>query len=124
MKRDIDRDIGFADVINLMLAVWLFLSPWIAGFADKVVAASTAWLTAIVIAVVAIAALARLAEWEEWINLALGIWLLVSPWVIGVASIQGAMMSLLLTGIAVAALAALEIWMLHRPPPRLTESRR
>lgn len=118
------REVGFADVINLMLAVWLFLSPWIAGFAGMVVGASTAWLTAIAIAVVAIAALARLAEWEEWINLALGIWLLISPWAIGIASIQGAMMSLLLTGIAVAALAALEIWMLHRPPPRLTESTR
>lgn len=117
------RDIGFADVINLMLAVWLFLSPWLAGFTGVTVAAATAWLTAIAIAIVAIAALARLAEWEEWINLVLGIWLLVSPWVIGVASIQGAMMSLLLTGVAVAALAALEIWMLHRPP-RLTESRR
>lgn len=114
------KDAGFADVINLILAIWLFLSPWVVGFAGLMPAAWTAWLTAIAIAIFAIAALSAFAEWEEWINLILGVWLLVSPWVVGVAAMHGAMLTLFLTGIAVAVLAALELWMLHRTPPRLT----
>lgn len=114
------KDIGFADVINLILAIWLFLSPWIVGFAGLMPAAWTAWLTAIAIAIFAIAALAAFAEWEEWINLILGLWLAVSPWAVRVASNHATTMVLSLTGIAVAVLAALELWMLHRTPPRLT----
>ena len=114
------KDIGFADVINLILAIWLFLSPWIVGFAGLMPAAWTAWLTAIAIAIFAIAALAAFAEWEEWINLVLGFWLVVSPWAVHAASNHAATMVLSLTGIAVAGLAALELWMLHRTPPRLT----
>jgi len=116
------KDVGFADVINLILAIWLFLSPWIVGFAGLIPAAWTAWATAVAIAIFAIAALAAFAEWEEWINLILGLWLVVSPWVVHVAATQGAKLTLFLTGIAVAALAALELWMLHRTPPRLTAS--
>jgi hypothetical protein len=116
------KDIGFADVINLILAIWLFLSPWIVGFTGLTPAAWTAWLTAIAIAIFAIAALAAFAEWEEWISLVLGLWLAVSPWVVHVASNHAATMVLSLTGIVVAVLAALELWMLHRTPPRLTAS--
>ncbi len=114
------KEVGFADVINLILAIWLFLSPWIVGFTGLMPAAWTAWLTAIAIAIFAIAALAAFAEWEEWINLVLGLWLVVSPWAVHVASNHAATMVLSLTGVAVAVLAALELWMLHRTPPRLT----
>ena len=69
------RNEAFADVINLILAAWLFLSPWIVGFSGVMPAAWVAWLTGIAIGVFAIAALSAFAEWEEWINLILGLWL-------------------------------------------------
>jgi hypothetical protein len=108
------------DVINLLLAVWLFLSPWIVGFAGLMPAAWTAWLSAIAIGVFAVAALAAFAEWEEWINLALGLWVLISPWVVRISTDQPAMLTLFLTGAAVAVVAAVELWILHRSPPRMT----
>ena len=87
------------DVLNLILAIWLFLSPWIVGFAGLMPAAWTAWLSAIAIAVFAIAALSAFAEWEEWINLILGIWVLISPWVVGVSADKAPTVVLFLTGL-------------------------
>lgn len=114
------RNTMVGDVLNLIVAAWLFLSPWIVGFADVTAASWTAWLSAIAIAVFAIAALAAFAEWEEWINLALGVWVLISPWIVGVSGQQAPTLVLFLTGLVVAVIAAIEIWMLHRTPPRMT----
>src|SRR5437868_11382648 len=66
------------DVVNLVLAAFLFLTPWIFGFVSDHAAAPNAWVSGFVIGVVAIAALTRFAEWEEWINLIFGLWVLVS----------------------------------------------
>lgn len=108
------------DVLNLILAVWLFLSPWIVGFAGTPPAAWVAWLSAIAIAVVSIAALSAFAEWEEWINLLLGIWVLLSPLVVHIRGQEPPTVVLFFTGLAVAIIAAIDLWMLHRtPPPRV-----
>src|SRR5262249_37568742 len=71
------------------------------------------------IALVAIAALAAFAAWEEWINLLLGLWVLVAPWALGFADNTGAMGNHVVVGIVVAALAAIELWLVHRRPPHV-----
>lgn len=114
------RNQAVGDVLNLILAIWLFLSPWIVGFTTLTPAAWTAWLSAIAIAVFAIAALSAFAEWEEWINLILGIWVLISPWVVRIAANEAPKVVLFLTGLAVAIIAAVELWIMHRVPPRAT----
>jgi hypothetical protein len=114
------RNQMIGDASNLVLAVWLFFSPWIVGFAGQTPAAWTAWLTAIAIGAFAIAALLAFAEWEEWINLALGLWAMVSPWVVGFSTNQPPTVVMFLTGLVVAAIAAIELWLLHRTPPRIT----
>jgi len=109
------------DVANLVLGAFLFCSPWMFGFdAGKV--SENAFVSGIVIAVLAIAALAAFAVWEEWLNLIVGLWVLISPWVLG---FQGttAMTVHVIVGAAVAILAAIEIWILSQNPPRLTTSR-
>ena len=109
------------DVANLILGAILLFSPWIFGFdAGKVT--QNAAITGIVIAVLAIAALAAYAVWEEWLNLIVGLWALVSPWVLG---FQGttAMKVHVTIGILVAVLAAIELWIMSQHPPRLTASR-
>src|SRR6202011_4700762 len=109
------------DVANLILGAVLFFSPWMFHF-DAGRASENANIAGIVIAVLAIAALAAFAVWEEWLNLVVGLWTLVSPWVLG---FQGttAMTVHVLIGAAVALLAAIEIWMITQNPPRLTTGR-
>ena len=109
------------DVANLILGAFLFVSPWIFGF-DAGRASENAIIAGIAIAVLAIAALAAFAVWEEWLNLIVGLWTLVSPWVLG---FQGttAMTVHVIVGAAVAILAAVELWLLSQHPPRLTTGR-
>jgi SPW repeat len=110
----------WCDVANLILGAVLFFSPWIFGF-DAGRASENAHIAGIVIAVLAIAALAAFAVWEEWLNLIVGLWTLVSPWVLGFQGTRAMTVSVAI-GIAVAILAAIELWIMSQNPPRLTAS--
>ncbi|SHG61075.1 SPW repeat protein [Bradyrhizobium erythrophlei] len=110
------------DVANLILGAILFFSPWMFGFeAGKT--SQNAFIAGIVIAVLAIAALAAFAVWEEWLNLIVGLWTLVSPWVLGFQGSGAATKVHVVIGAAVAILAALELWIMSQNPPRLTMNR-
>ena len=106
------------DVANLILGVILLASPWIFSFPSGA-ASQNAVISGIVIAAISIAALAAFTVWEEWLNLILGVWVLVSPWVLGFAGTT-AMHVHIVIGVIVAILAALEIWLLYQRPPRHT----
>jgi hypothetical protein len=108
------------DVLNLLLGAFLFLSPWIFGF-DSGMQTQNAVICGIIIAALSIAALSAFTEWEEWLNLIVGLWVFVSPWVLGFAGTTAATVHLII-GILVAAIAAIELWMTHNPG-RLTASR-
>jgi hypothetical protein len=112
----------WCDVANLILGAFLFFSPWIFGF-DAGTVSQNAYIAGIVIAVIAIGALAAFAVWEEWLNLIVGLWVLVSPWVLGFHGTTRPMAVHVVIGIAVAVLAAIEIWMTSQAPPRLTAGR-
>jgi hypothetical protein len=109
------------DVANLILGAVLFVSPWIFKF-DAGRPSENAYIAGIVIAVLAIAALAAFAVWEEWLNLIVGLWTLVSPWVLGFEGTK-AMTVTAVIGAVVAILAAVELWILSQNPPRLTAGR-
>ena len=109
------------DIANLFLGAILFFSPWIFGFADGA-QSQNAWVTGLVIAALSLAALSAFAVWEEWLNLIAGAWAIVSPWVLGFAGTT-AMTVHVAIGIIVAALAAIELWMMYQNPPRLTAGR-
>jgi hypothetical protein len=110
----------YCDVANLILGAILFLSPWIFAF-EAGTQSQNAYVSGIVIAVLAVAALAAFATWEEWLNLIAGLWVIVSPWVLG---FQGttAMTVHVAIGIAVAVLAAIELWLMYQQPPRQAAS--
>jgi hypothetical protein len=112
----------YCDVANLILGAFLFVSPWIFGFGGTR-AAENANIAGVIIAVLAIAALAAFAVWEEWLNLIVGLWTLISPWVVGFHDTTKAMTVTVVVGILVAVLAAVEIWMTSQIPPRFTTGR-
>jgi hypothetical protein len=69
------------DLYKLMLGVFLALSPWLFGFAYKP-ASLDAWTTGSILVAVSAAALLVFSDWKEWAALALGLWLVVAPWVL------------------------------------------
>ena len=64
------------------------------------------------IAAIAVAAIVAFSDWEEWLNLALGVWLMISPWLFGFMHTKAMHVSILL-GAMVAFVAALELWLVH-----------
>jgi hypothetical protein len=63
------------------------LPPWLAGFSGEQTAAWTAWISGALIAIVAAIALAELRQWEEWVNGLPGLFVAVSPWILGFAGL-------------------------------------
>src|ERR1700753_4059809 len=68
------------------------------------------WLSSAAIIILSLAAMIAFSIWEEWINLALGLWLVVSAWLLGFAHTR-AMHFAIGIGIAIAFLAALDLWL-------------
>jgi uncharacterized membrane protein HdeD (DUF308 family) len=98
------------DWVNLVLAVVLFISPWVLGFVPAATAAWNAWVVAIVIGALAIAAITAFAVWEEWINLLLGLWLIVSPWVLHFSTDTRPTWTFVILGIIAAVISAWALW--------------
>lgn len=94
------------DAGNLVLGLWLALSPWALAYAQEVTPAWNAHVVGVVIAVAAFAALAAFQRWEEWVNAALGAWLIVSPFILGFAALSAALWNQLVVGLVVLVLAA------------------
>ncbi|ACI94866.1 conserved hypothetical protein [Afipia carboxidovorans OM5] len=55
-------------------------------------------------------------ESEEWINLTIGSWLAVCPWVLSFNDDTMAMQVHLVVGIVIATIAAVELWVLRHSP--------
>ena len=108
------------NVVNAVLAAFLFVSPWLVGFRELQAASWNAWICGLAVLVIALAAVADLQEWEEWVNGAIGLWTAVAPWVLGFAGVTTAMWTHVGVGLAVAVLAAVELWLIHSGPPAKT----
>lgn len=98
------------DSINVLLGLWLVLSPWILQFQGSNPAVANAVLVGAVIAVMSLAAVLRFRYWEEWIDMAIGAWLVISPWVLGVAALTLATWNFVIIGALVFAMAG---WSLY-----------
>ena len=93
------------DPLMLILGVWMIVSPWALQYQSDTYAMANAVVLGILIGLAALVALFKVMAWEEWANVALGIWLLISPWVLGFSSMMAAMWNAVIVGIVVAALA-------------------
>lgn len=79
---------NWQDIVSLVLGVWLILSPWALAFTGIDAALWNVVLFGAVIAMMAFMAIIDFHEWEEWADMAIGLWLIVSPWVLGFATMR------------------------------------
>jgi hypothetical protein len=97
------------DWASWVLGFWLLLSPWTLHFEEQTAATENAVIVGFVLVLAEVVTLTAFQLWEEWINVALGAWLVVSPWLLrGVG--PAATTNFLLVGILVIALAGYEMW--------------
>jgi SPW repeat len=76
------RHHAILEIYQLVLAAFLFVSPWLFAFAHGTLRLDT-WVSAALVAAISVVALVAFREWEEWIACILGLWIAVSPWVLG-----------------------------------------
>jgi SPW repeat len=105
------RDAAILDIYNLLLGGFLAVSPWLFAYSRGIVRAD-AWIGGAIIVALSMAAIVAFAEWEEWFNLAIGLWLIASPWVLGFQHTVAMHVSIAV-GVLVAYLAAVEIGVVH-----------
>lgn len=97
------------DPVNALVGVWLVLSPWALGFQSDMNALANAVLVGLLLIAAALGAIFVPRAWEEWTEGALGLWLAISPWALGFAGLQSAMLSAVASGVIVVVLA---LWVL------------
>ncbi|HZP87920.1 MAG TPA: SPW repeat protein [Burkholderiales bacterium] len=100
------------DWVMLIFGIWLFLSPfWMPAYAStSSTAAWNSYVLGVLVVIFAWAALAKPEKWEEWVNLVLGIWLIIAPFVLRFYHAEtGAAWNQIILGILIAADA---LWVL------------
>jgi hypothetical protein len=97
------------DPVNALLGAWLILSPWAVGFADHRIAMFNFVAVGVLLIAAAVGAIVVPKAWEEWVEVALGVWLMASPWLLGFADSMVAMQNALFCGALVTILA---LWVL------------
>lgn len=115
------RRVSVLDGYAAAFGLFLFVSPWLFAFVSEKVRIEV-WAAGAAVTAVAIMAIVAFSEWEEWLNLLLGVWLVISPWVIGFLHTKAMHVSILI-GAMVAFLAALELWLTHYDPDYGREER-
>lgn len=97
------------DPLNLILGLWMIASPWVLSYQFERTATWNAVIVGLLIAAAAAYALFRIMAWEEWAGVVFGIWLIISPWVLGFSTVAVATWNAVIVGVIVAALA---LWVL------------
>lgn len=102
------------DSINLLLGAWLFASPWLMNYADALPnAAWNAWALGAAIVLLAAVAMYMPKAWEEGLNILLGAWVAISPWVLGFTANEEVTTNAVVVGSLVTVLA---IWAMAQDP--------
>ena len=89
------------DWVSLVLGVLLFISPWVFSTSTNGSSSWNAWIVGVIGVILALWALASLstATIAEGISLILGVWLFISPWVLGFAALSAAAWTAWIIGI-------------------------
>jgi hypothetical protein len=95
------------DWVGAVLGLWLVVSPWVLEYGEMAANQNAVFVGFLLIATEFVA-LSAFSVWEEWINVILGAWLVVSPWILGVALVPT--VNFVIVGLLVLALALYEIW--------------
>lgn len=105
------------DQVILLLGLWLIASPWVMGYPGESPPTSNAVVAGIIMSAMAAFDLYKTYVWAVVLNLIVGAWVAISPWLIGVTSgvlqDRAMMASLIITGVATVILG---LWELRTDP--------
>jgi hypothetical protein len=108
----------FIDGGKLVCGAFLTAAPWVFDFESGAAARWNAYLSGCAIVAANLALFAREAECRQEISLGLGLWVLLSPSIVGFVQDGAATLVHLFIGFAVAALAAMTLVMDRAKPAK------
>jgi hypothetical protein len=101
------------DQVILLLGLWLFASPFVLGYPADSAQAVNSYTAGLVIALLAAFDLYKTYMWAVVINMLVGLWVAISPWVPALADRGALMTNHVIVGAAVLVLA---LWELRSDP--------
>jgi hypothetical protein len=109
------------DWINGLLGLWIIVSPWALEHTMPSDTGGLAmwnlWTVGVAVLVIAAIALFAFQAWEEWTNAILGVWLLVSPWLLGFSTSTALVWNAVIIGTLVAVFAGWALYEAQGPEP-------
>ena len=94
-----------ANWVNVLLGIWVIISPFIVQFANLPAVMWNNVIVGIVVAILALirSSMPRQSGWS-WVNVILGIWMIISPFVLG-ATAAAVLWNNIVLGIVIALVA-------------------
>lgn len=93
------------DPVNAVLGVALVVSPWVLDYSSETIATSNAVVIGLALVAAALGAMLAPKAWEEWTEAVFGLWMVISPWMLGYSHVQTAMYVAVGVGLIVVLLA-------------------
>ena len=93
------------DPVNAVLGVALVVSPWVLDYSSETFAMSNAVVIGLALVAAALGAMLAPKAWEEWTEAVLGLWMVISPWMLAFSHVQVAMYVAVAVGLIVVLLA-------------------
>ncbi len=102
------------DWLLLIGGIWLFVAPWALGTSTDAASSWNAWIVGVLVVASGWWALARPdVRAAEWLQALFGVWLFITPWVLGFTAVSAAAWNAWIVGGAVLVLG---LWALAEVP--------
>ena len=94
--------VRWQDRLTFILGLWLFVSPlfYSGSFTMNTMNVNTV-LMGVVVMIFSGAAIARYQPWEEWLETLFGVWLIITPFVLGFTDMTFATVNHIVVGIVI-----------------------
>lgn len=109
MSKEKSKWNGWKDSVEILISLWMLLAPIALGFFSVASASALTIFLGAIIFLVSQLGLAKQQPWEEWVVIILALALIISPWVLGYASVSAAVWNSLVCGGLLLVLAVLQM---------------
>jgi hypothetical protein len=92
------KALQWEDWLGIALGAWLLVSPWALGFSDQTAPTMNARVMGTVLVLEELLELYVHEAAEEWMDVAAGVWLLLSPVMLGFTMVTSATISTIAVG--------------------------
>ena len=103
------KSLKWEDWSGIALGAWLLVSPWLTGYAEQSVATVNALLFGCILIFMELLNLDAHENAEERLDMAAGVWLVASPWVLGFSTSLAATVNAVSVGLVAILLAVLAV---------------